>query len=38
MNAIRTRSLIDRADVVGVRFADKCLRWNAAFDAGTAVA
>ncbi len=38
MNAIRTRSLIDRADVVVVRFGDKYRQWNAAFDAGYASA
>jgi YtoQ family protein len=36
VNAIRTRSLIDRADVVVVRFGDKYRQWNAAFDAGLA--
>ena len=34
MNAIRTRTLIERADVVVVRFGDKYKQWNAAFDAG----
>jgi len=38
LNAIRTRTLIGRADVVVVRFGDKYRQWNAAFDAGTAVA
>ncbi len=38
VNAIRTRSLIDRADVVVVRFGDKYRQWNAAFDAGYAAA
>ena len=38
VNAIRTRSLIDRADVVVVRFGDKYRQWNAAFDAGYASA
>ena len=34
VNAIRTRTLIDRADIVVVRFGDKYKQWNAAFDAG----
>ena len=38
VNAIRTRSLIDRADIVVVRFGDKYRQWNAAFDAGYAAA
>ena len=38
MNAIRTRSLLDRADIVVVRFAGKYCEWNAAFDAGYACA
>lgn len=38
VNAIRTRTLIDRADVVVVRFGDKYRQWNAAFDAGYASA
>ena len=38
VNAIRTRTLIERADVVVVRFGDKYRQWNAAFDAGYAVA
>jgi YtoQ family protein len=38
MNAIRTRTLIERADVVVVRFGDKYKQWNAAFDAGYAAA
>ena len=38
MNAIRTRTLIDRADIVVVRFGDKYKQWNAAFDAGYAAA
>lgn len=36
MNAIRTRSMIERSDVVVVRFGDKYRQWNAAFDAGFA--
>ncbi len=38
LNAIRTRTLIERADVVVVRFGDQYKQWNAAFDAGYAAA
>ena len=38
INAIRTRTLIEHADVVIVRFGDKYRQWNAAFDAGFAAA
>ena len=38
VNAIRTRTLIERADVVVVRFGDRYKQWNAAFDAGFAAA
>ena len=38
VNAIRTRTLIDNADVVVVRFGEKYRQWNAAFDAGYASA
>jgi YtoQ family protein len=38
MNAIRTKTLINDADVVVVRFGDKYKQWNAAFDAGYASA
>jgi YtoQ family protein len=38
VNAIRTRTLIERADIVVVRFGDKYRQWNAAFDAGYAAA
>jgi YtoQ family protein len=38
LNAIRTRTLIDKADVVVVRFGEKYKQWNAAFDAGYAAA
>ena len=38
INAIRTRTLLDRADVVVVRFGEKYRQWNAAFDAGYAAA
>ena len=38
INAIRTRTLIERSDAVVVRFGDKYKQWNAAFDAGYAAA
>lgn len=34
VNAIRTKTLIESADLVVVRFGDKYKQWNAAFDAG----
>ena len=38
LNAIRTRTLIEQADVVVVRFGEQYRQWNAAFDAGYAAA
>jgi YtoQ family protein len=38
INAIRTRTLIGKADIVVVRFGEKYKQWNAAFDAGYAAA
>jgi YtoQ family protein len=38
MNNIRTKTLIQEADVVVVRFGEKYRQWNAAFDAGYAAA
>lgn len=38
VNSIRTRTLLERADVVVVRFGPTYRQWNAAFDAGLAVA
>ena len=38
INAIRTRSLLDKADIAVIRFGDKYRQWNAAFDAGYAAA
>lgn len=38
VNAIRTRTLLERADVVVVRFGEHYRQWNAAFDAGYAAA
>lgn len=34
INALRTRTLIENADIVVVRFGDRYKQWNAAFDAG----
>ncbi len=34
VNGIRTKTLLDKCDVVVVRFGDKYKQWNAAFDAG----
>lgn len=36
VNAIRNKTLLDRSDVVVVRFGEKYRQWNAAFDAGCA--
>lgn len=38
LNAVRARTLIERADVVVVRFGEQYRQWNAAFDAGYASA
>ncbi len=38
VNAIRSKILIENADLVVVRFGDKYRQWNAAFDAGYAAA
>ena len=38
VNAIRTRTLIEKADIVVVRFGEKYKQWNAAFEAGYASA
>jgi len=38
LNAIRTRTALEAADVVIVRFGDTYKQWNAAFDAGYAAA
>lgn len=38
VNAIRTRTLIQAADIVVVRFGERYKQWNAAFDAGYAAA
>ena len=34
VNGIRTRTLLEKCDVVVVRFGDEYKQWNAAFDAG----
>ena len=34
VNSIRTRTLIEQADMVVVRFGEQYKQWNAAFDAG----
>ncbi|MCW9025350.1 MAG: YtoQ family protein [Gammaproteobacteria bacterium] len=38
VNAIRTRTLIEKCDIAIVRFGDKYKQWNAAFDAGICAA
>ena len=38
INAIRTRTAIERCDIIVVRFGEKYKQWNAAFDAGYAAA
>ncbi len=38
LNAVRTRVMIQQADIVIVKFGEKYRQWNAAFDAGMAVA
>ena len=38
INAIKTRSSIEKSDIVVVRFGEKYKQWNAAFDAGYASA
>ncbi len=38
INTIRHMRAIERADIVVVRFGDKYKQWNAAFDAGIAIA
>ena len=34
VNAIRTKTLLENADIAVIRFGDKYKQWNAAFDAG----
>ena len=37
INSIRTKNMIEKSDIVIVKFGDKYKQWNAAFDAGMAV-
>ncbi|KZY28730.1 hypothetical protein A3752_07985 [Oleiphilus sp. HI0081] len=37
INALRTMTLIEKSDIVVVRFGEKYKQWNAAFDAGIAI-
>lgn len=37
INSIRTKNMIEKSDIVIVKFGDKYRQWNAAFDAGIAV-
>ena len=37
INSIRTKSMIEKSDIVIVKFGDTYRQWNAAFDAGMAV-
>lgn len=34
VNALRTKTLIEKSDIAIIRFGDKFKQWNAAFDAG----
>ena len=38
VNAIRTKTLLEKCDIAVVRFGEKYKQWNAAFDAGFAAA
>ncbi|MGI9294877.1 MAG: YtoQ family protein [Pseudomonadales bacterium] len=38
VNAIRTKTLLEKCDVAVIRFGDKYKQWNAAFDAGCCAA
>jgi YtoQ family protein len=38
INGIRTRTMIEKADIVVVKFGEEYRQWNAAFEAGYAVA
>ena len=37
INSIRTKNMIEKSDIIIVKFGDKYRQWNAAFDAGIAV-
>ena len=34
VNAVRTKTLIEKSDIAIIRFGEKFKQWNAAFDAG----
>jgi YtoQ family protein len=38
VNAVRTRTLITKSDIVVIKYGEKFRQWNAAFDAGIASA
>ena len=38
INVLRTRTMIEKADIVIIRFGDKYKQWNVAFDAGICTA
>ncbi|MEC9374708.1 MAG: YtoQ family protein [Planctomycetota bacterium] len=38
VNGVRTRTMLERSDIVVVRFGDQYKQWNAAFEAGYAAA
>ena len=38
INSIRTKNMIEKSDIVIVKFGDKYKQWNAAFDTGYAAA
>lgn len=38
VNAIRTRTMVEKCDLAVIRFGDKYKQWNAAFDAGMCAA
>ena len=37
INSIRTKTMIEKSDIVIIRFGDKYKQWNAAFDAGISI-
>ena len=38
VNALRTKTLLEKSDIAIIRFGDKYKQWNAAFDAGQCAA
>jgi YtoQ family protein len=38
VNAVRTKTLIEKSDIAIIRFGEKFKQWNAAFDAGSCAA